>query len=123
MEWHQANVGHPGHPAAHALKLLEEAVELCVASGASANAIISITKGEVDKAQQRQQFNRGGRPNEMAEEFSDVAICLIIAAFYARVSLDEEVLRKLPVLKKRAWAPNRDGTLRRPGRQSLRYDV
>jgi hypothetical protein len=52
-----------------------------------------------------------------------VAICLIIAAFYARVSLDEEVLRKVPVLKKRAWAPNHDGTLRRPGRPSPRYDV
>lgn len=115
-DWHRDNGGFNGRLASHALKGLEEMVELCFACGADENEIIRTVTREC-----RKQIAKEGQDIDaqihVEEEYADVMITLVVLAFYAKIyNEDQAVRRKIPILEERKWAPTKDGVLVRPER-------
>lgn len=114
--------GHCDHAEslrAHALKLLEEMTELCVACGAQESDILNVISTEIEKARTKNEFVKpSGVLSESAiiEEIADTSICLDIVAYHAKVNIDKAKLKKLPVLLQRKFSPNKYGVLKRPDR-------
>lgn len=100
---------------AHSLKLLEEVVELCIASGAIAADMLRVVDTEVAKAIQKTEYGQIN-PNGIGEEVADSAICLHIYAYHCRIHIADSICKKLPVLYKRDFVPNSQGVLMRPDR-------
>ena len=114
--WHTHNGGFcKAHNfAPHALRLLEEVIELCVASGAQLNDIFFRSNGAIDK-----EFKKHGKlviaaPENMKEEFADVQFLLFILAGFAGVDINVECINKYEILLERKWEVDKDGVLRRP---------
>ena len=121
IAWAKNNGVHISNgPAGHALKLLEEVTELCIASGAAWGEIQRTVHNEVLKGVNRQKFNihpetrHAPDREEMKEEVADVSICLSMYAYFSDIEEDAEVSNKLPVLEEREWVVNEDGVPTRP---------
>ena len=112
--WHIANGGRWVRPAGHALRLLREVVELCVACGARPEEIIHAVDVELNKAMTRDEL---GVQNFAAipQEWADCAILLKVFERHAGILGDLVVQEKLNVCKLRQWEPDADGVLWRPG--------
>lgn len=115
MNWHQSQGGSGKRLAGHALRMLREMVELCVASGASEAEIKMAVRRECDKASDREEF--GKAPMGFIEEFVDVGLLSVVYRnyFIPRGSLENEMRRKLDVCRARSWEADADGVLWRPG--------
>ena len=111
--WHIECGGHFDRPAGHALRLLREVIELCVAAGASEDEIINHTSAEIAKAQSRGEF--GGNPADVPAEWADCSILLEVFRHHAGIDKNRVVREKLDVLWNRAWEAAPSGALYRPG--------
>lgn len=112
IRWHEENGGFCKNPADHALRLLREVIELCVASGATYPAIQQAVTAEVDKAIERNEF--GGAPDKVPEEWVDCHILLEVFRYYLGIDGEAELKRKMPVLWARKWEASSGGALYRP---------
>lgn len=113
--WHLASGGFNGRIAGHSLRLLHEAVELCVASGAEAPEILSAVTAEIKKAVTRGEIGKVALVRDIREELADVAILNTIISHHTgnlEIGLDAEM--KLAVLRERKWRVDSDGVLWRP---------
>ncbi len=117
MEWHRSQGGFGSRPAAHALRMLRECVELCVASGATEAEIKMSVRRECDKATERGDYTTTHSLREVTEEFVDVGLLGVVFRnyFIPTYTLENEIRRKLDVCKGREWEPDADGVLWRPG--------
>lgn len=111
MRWHEENGGAFHQPAGHALRLLREVVELCVAAGANAREIIEHASAEITKATQRDEF--GGNADSIAQEWADCAILLDIFARHAGIDASAEIRTKIALLWERQWKAGPSGALYR----------
>lgn len=114
IKWHLEQGGHDGRLAGHALRLLNETVELCIATGASFDEINGRIKMELDKAVMKGHHLRA--PHEsIEEEIADVLILLNVLAYHADVDdIRTLVHDKLKILRDRKWVVDDDGVLWRP---------
>ncbi|WP_180131916.1 hypothetical protein [Rhodoferax sp. BLA1] len=110
--WFAESGGRYIVPSAHALRLLHEVVELCVAAGATEEEIIQCTAGELGKAAYRSEY--GGNPDEVPIEWADCAILLKVFENLANINGHQVMRNKLNVLWDRKWAPDSGGALYRP---------
>ncbi len=117
MRWHTMNGGQFTRPANHALRLLREVVELCVAAGANQSEIVSATAAEISKAASRSEF--GGSPDDIPQEWADCAMLLEVFAKHAGIEARKEIARKLDILWGRQWEADAGGTLYRPGSRPM----
>lgn len=112
IHWHQLNGGNKGRLAAHALRLLNEAVELCIACGAERTEIAERVFKEFEKATSKNEW--GGNPDDIAGECADVSLLLDVVAHYGDVCLQDARITKFEVVLKRDWYADEDGVLWRP---------
>ncbi len=112
--WHLDNGGYCDTPAVykyHTLRLLHEAVELCLASGAMSIDIGDVIADEINKHREKNRsFGRIDLQN-MSEEIADVAILLEVFAGYTEITVDDVVHDKLGVLHERKWIADEHGVL------------
>jgi hypothetical protein len=115
--WHRSQGGHAGRPAAHAVRMLRECVELCVASGATELEIKMAVRRECEKASQRHEFIQSTQYSHILEEFIDVKILsMVFRTYFLNFGdIENEMFRKMSVLRQRQWTPDADGVLWRPG--------
>lgn len=94
--------GDPSSPR-HCLRLLEEAVELCLAAGASDASVRAAVLGELDRA---------GKPDpaKVPDEVADVYVMLAQVAEGRGIDIQTEVDRKMAINRARVWKLNGDGT-------------
>ena len=116
MLWHTGNGGSFRRPAGHALKILEEAIELCYACGASVNEVAYVVHSETDKAVRKREVTNHPHFLKAKEEIADVTILTHILATHLNTSMDVEAKKKLPILRRRAWKATGDGVLKRSDR-------
>ena len=117
--WHDVNGAHFTRPAGHALRLLREVVEFCVAAGASQDEIMVHTMEEINKALERNEFSPDGTMQELstaAEELADCQILITVFASRAGINLTHEVRHKAVILWGREWEAGKSGALYRVGR-------
>ena len=117
MRWHQENGGKFTRPSNHAIRLLREVVELCVAAGASENDINAALMQETHKAYQRGEFGVD-HTSEIPEEWADCAMLLDVFAQHAGIDTHKEIRKKLDILWTRQWEADAGGALYRPASQS-----
>lgn len=94
---------------AHALRMLDEAIELCLVIGCTFNEM---------SAHVSDAFNQSvigpntsiPNPAYVAAELADVAICLDVMAERRGIGLRVEVDRKMAINRARRWQSNGDGT-------------
>lgn len=110
--WHVENGAHFTRPAGHALRFLREAVELCVAAGASEDEVVNHVAAEIGKANYRNEF--GGDPTAVAEEWVDCSVLLEVFARHAGIDKVTEIRKKLDILWERKWQADESGALYRP---------
>ena len=115
--WHVANGGHFGRPAGHALRLLCEVVELCIASGAKPLEVMDAVRSEMDKATEKQEWDPSYDPAAVGEEWADCAILLEVFRRLADIDGTAMCLAKHGVLLRREWVVDDDGVLWRPGKE------
>lgn len=118
LRWHQNQGGFPGSPAAHALRLLRECVELCVASGASQTDLTEAMNAEIAKASRKGEFRPGKADlNAVLEEMADVTILTTVfqGYFLDEPSVDWAVDKKFEICRMRHWEADAAGVLWRPG--------
>ena len=113
ITWHKEQGGHGNKRlAGHALRLLNETIELCVTAGATHHEILKVADDECAKAVNRDEF--GGDPNELPQEFADVSFLQEIFAHYANVDISQAREDKFKILLDRKWRADDDGVLWRP---------
>lgn len=112
--FHAEKGGHFTRPASHALRLLREVIELCVAAGASQPELRAVVDEEVAKEYGRDAF--GSNPDAMAEEWADCALLLDVFRSYAGIDAYSQVRKKLDACWNREWEPDAGGALYRPGK-------
>lgn len=110
--WHQENGGFYAHAFGHAVRLLREVVELCVASGATQGEISGAVTNEIAKALSRSEF--GGDATAIPKEWADCAILMEVFASHAGIEKNKVVREKLDVLWDREWWADESGALYRP---------
>lgn len=110
--WHAESGGSGLRLDCHALRFLHEAVELCIAAGASLDDINSAVGDEITKAIVRGEV--GGNDGAIGGEVADCRISLDVFAHYAGVDQNKEVRAKLAVLWNRKWQADGGGALYRP---------
>lgn len=103
--------------AGHALRILRECIELCIAAGASRNELEEAFLAEMWKADGRLEFSVPHSNADVLEEFVDVKMLMTIFKRYFIIprDLEAEEWRKLEVCRKRQWEADADGVLWRPG--------
>lgn len=114
VRWHTENGGHFGAPGAHAVRLLREVVELCLASGARVADIQHHVATEINRQVTRPEFNPKGSPEDLPEEWADCQILLNVFAHHACIDKHKAVREKVDVLWGRQWECDADGVLWRP---------
>jgi hypothetical protein len=110
--WHQESGGSFIWPKAHALRLLREVVELCIACGASQAELEVHLYAEIDKASDKREW--GGRSDAVPEEWADCAMLLEVFRSYSLIDGPGEMRKKLDVLWEREWEADKGGALYRP---------
>jgi nucleoside 2-deoxyribosyltransferase len=117
--WHEESGGSFTHPGGHAVRMLREVVELCVAAGADSNEIMQGVQAEIRKAQER---GERADQNAVPIEWADCAICLKVFAHYAKINQHQVMREKLDVLWDRKWSASQGGALYRPGVADLQTE-
>lgn len=93
------------------LRLLEECVELCIASGATPHEVELATERALNCAAEWQPKNgRDPQPDKIAAEAADVLIVLYGLAGMRGIDLHTEVDRKMVRNRSRTWHALGDGT-------------
>jgi hypothetical protein len=131
IEWHIKAGAANRRLAGHALRLLHECVEVCLAAGASGQEITDATLSELRKAVAQGTSLEGFLPERsisaavraavsaaVRDELADVSIVLDTVAFWASGSpnLEPERAAKIAELWKRSWTQDTDGVLWQPGK-------
>ena len=112
VSWHISNGGFNGRIAGHALRLLNEAVELCVACGADPVEIGERVHMEIAKARSRNELGTVQCVPTIREELADVDILsTVIAHHTGNRNLDIDCENKVSVLFQRKWTVDSDGVL------------
>jgi hypothetical protein len=121
MDWHRSRGGSGRRAAGHALRILREMVELCVASGATEGEIKMAVRRECDKANDRREFSQIPTYHKALEEFVDVRLLMTVYRnyFIPHGSLENEMRRKLDVCSGRDWQADADGVLWRSGTEPV----
>ncbi len=120
VRWHRSHDGGVENDSDlkfHALRLLHEAVELCIATGADGNAIGEVFADELHKGTIRGEFGKIN-PSGMFEEIADVAILLEVLADQVDLSIDDAVRDKLIILNTPKWNCDEHGVLWRQTEES-----
>ncbi len=119
QDWLNKNGAKFIHPKGDALKLLEEVLELCYASGALIPEIDQVYHTEMMKALRRGEANGEINTSAIFVEVGDVIACL--TAYVIKVNVDSEAATKecLKRIHSREWAPDEGGVLRRPRPSNL----
>lgn len=97
-----------------ACKLLEEAIELCYATGATTDAIMHTVREETTKAQNRQEDLGIYNADASFLEFGDVSVCLGVFAYHAQIKPDLACSAAMYRIQSRTWEADDLGVLRRP---------
>lgn len=120
VKWHLDNGGSNKRLAGHALRLLHETIELCVAAGASENELRQRVDMEINKEKERGEFTLPVEFEKVREEMADVAILHTILAHHTgSMDISGDCSSKIDVLLTRAWEADEDGVLWRPGRAPI----
>ena len=82
--------------AGHPLNLMAEAVELCIAFGATPAQIVAVTYDELDKSQRR---NDGADPDAVAGELADVVMNAFNVARIRGIDVGHQRGRRRSVLR------------------------
>lgn len=110
IKWHIDNGGHAERGVApHALRLLNETVELCIASGAAYDDIIRAVTDECIKAYKNDDW--GGNIKDIPQEFADVSFLLDAFKHYAKIDVEQARSDKFKILLKRDFKPDENGVL------------
>lgn len=112
IKWHQEQGGCGFRLAGHALRLLNETIELCVTAGATHFEILKVVNSECNKAIDRHEF--GGNISELPQEFADVSFLQEVFAYYAGINIEQAREDKFKILLDRRWRADADGVLWRP---------
>ena len=118
MHWHRNQGGFPGSPAAHALRLLRECVELCVASGASQTDLLTAVDSEISKAARKGEFRPGKADfNAVLEEMADISLLMTVyeGYFLDPPAVQWAIEKKFEICRMRHWEADASGVLWRPG--------
>lgn len=117
MEWHRDHGGHAGDPAAHALRLLREVVELCIASGSNRTELLNSVYAEIRKAVEKEELDGCSKMANMLEEFADVSMLLAVYRnyFLHYYDTDQTLAAKFELCESREWEADSAGVLWRPG--------
>lgn len=111
-DWFEKNKGFRGDTMwPHAVRLLHEAVELCIAAGASSLTIQEAVLNELAKAERSSDLTQNGVPELMAVEAADVAINLEVLCHLYKINLDDVKKSKMAVNNSRNWKVDRFGVL------------
>ena len=118
MNWHKNNGGYNGSPAGHALRMLREVVELCIAAGAQPKDITTTVSDELKK-EMTENFEHIGRVNisTLPYEVADVQLLLMVFAGYQQVDIMKLSKHKFEIVLERKWQVDSQGVLWRPGRR------
>ena len=100
-------------PAPHALKILEEVVELCIVSGCNPLDIFDAVDKEVSKGRSRGEIGEH-RPKKAREEVADVIFTVDSYCYHMNINSMMACEEKLLILEERKWSPDDGGVLRRP---------
>lgn len=92
------------------LRLIEECVELCIASGASFEDIRNAVDRNRKDHRGRDDHDRSPEPDKIAAEAADVLIVLYGVAGMRGFDLHAEVDAKMSINRCRRWAARGDGT-------------
>ncbi len=116
--WHTKNGGKNVRLAGHALRLLNEAVELCLAAGASQTEIRTVVVDKIiEEAAKPHSESSVVDSVAVREEAADVVILATIVGLHTGdPDLGPDVQKKISVLWQRQWAADQDGVLWRPDR-------
>lgn len=128
--WHDKFGGscvHPRHLFAHALRLLNETVELCIACGAEPSEIVKVVFNEIAKAGEKKEIilDRNALTNnswnnvqvpKIEKEAADVVILLDILESYGGFNIHNAVREKLYILYERKWEADEHGVLWHEGK-------
>lgn len=117
LQWHLDNGGFNGRLAGHAVRMLREMVELCIASGASTKEISQAVVEEFRKAREKKEVTEKLDYDKAEEEAADVAILFELFKTYGGMDyrIWGAVEKKLEVIGERLWEVDADGVLWRPG--------
>lgn len=120
INWHKNAGGYSGAPSAHALRLLREVIELCIAAGAVPKDITTTVSDELRK-EMTENFEHIGKMNvsDLPYECADVQLLLIILASYQQIDLVKMAQHKLDICHERKWQVDSNGVLWRPGRRPI----
>lgn len=111
IHWFHANGGSGRRAAGHALRLLREAVELSVATGARLYEIEESVKAELGKAIERKEFDATQGYEAVASEWADCALLLDIFADLFVFDPVGVKRKKLDALWTRLYHPDSAGSL------------
>lgn len=109
--WHEESGGHFAKPSGHAVRLLREVTELCVAAGASTVQIADAVLAEIKKSRDRGEI--GGDAAAVPKEWADCAILMKVIAAHLAIPESGVVRDKLDILWEREWEPDESGALYR----------
>lgn len=112
-DWRQKNGGHFEKPGGHALKVLEECVELCFAMGCEAKHVEATVEKEIAKALKKGEITGAFNSTSTAEELADISLCLGVVSLECGFFVPSYVDQKIRVLSQRLYKPDKDGVLRR----------
>lgn len=117
--WNDSFGGHYTNPAEHALKTLQEAVELALHSGAKSDEISEVVYQECCSQMAKPDWKPGYDKAKVQEEIADVCICVEKHRTFEKMDLNDVVDRKIDVLFERSWDVTPGGVLVRQGRRIL----
>ena len=114
VDWFRRNQGH-GHagPHPHALKLLSEAIELCMACGCARDDVFEevVRKMSEDISDPLPESKR--TLEHQRHELADCQISLDVVAYAAGFVTRQAVHEKIQILDERQYHPDEQGVLRR----------
>lgn len=118
--WESWFGGHYTNPAEHALKTLQEAVELALHSGATPRQVHDVVLNESANQVAKPDFRFGQyEKDKVHEEIADLAICVEKHRNSEGMDLERTVDKKIDVLFTREWEVTPGGVLVRKGRSIL----
>lgn len=112
--WQDLNGAFHKHPSAEAQKLLEEVIELCVASGMYEDAIKETVLAELFKAKGKGELNQPPNNRAITEEYGDVLTCVIAYRNKLAIRSVDSLSATLEKIRGRTWKADKNGILRRP---------
>jgi len=119
--WHLNNKGHKGPDPfpckGHALKVLGEVIELCVACGASSKEILQVVTSELCKEIEKRN---DGELKDIDEEIVDVLGTITILHYHVNgsslIKINQKAEEKIKILNSLEWEVDDNGVLHHKGR-------